>query len=229
MGHSRDPRGGAEAARDRRAIVCTEDRQGERRISGDCAVPVTELPPALRGTGAEDLEELEVTLGKEKDAAARYYKDHPIEHVETSPNAVEWGPDSDDSEGDPATTDLEMHHTFVQLSSGAGKIHKPAARDEHMPRCGSQGSRFTELGVDHSWGTDYKLCSRCFGKNAEASTCPLLCDFVLKKEGKVVLRCGRRCRSDQVEGHLNPSEPGFDPASRHRCTLHCEEVLDEDL
>ena len=122
-----------------------------------------------------------------------------------------------------------MHHTFVQLSSGAGKIHKPAARDEHMPRCGSQGSRVTELGVDHSWGTDYKLCSKCFGKNAETSTCPLLCDFVLKKEGTVVLRCGRRCRSDQVEGHLNPSEPGFDPASRHRCTLHSEEVLDEDL
>ena len=119
----------------RRAIVCTEDRQGERRISGDCAVPVTELPPALRGTGAEDLEELEVTLGKERDVAAKYYKDHPIEHVETSPNAVEWGPDSDDSEGDPATTDLEMHHTFVQLASGAGKIHKPSVGDEHMPRC----------------------------------------------------------------------------------------------
>ena len=217
---------GAEAMR--RAIVCTEDRQGERRISGDCAVPV-KLPPALRGTGAEDLEELEVTLEKERDVAAKYYKDHPIEHVETSPNAVEWGPDSDDSEGDPATMDLEMHHTFVQLASGAGKIHKPSVGDEHMPRCGSQGSRFAELGVDHSWGMNYKLCNKCFGKNAEASTCPLLCDFVLKKGGKVVLRCGRRCRGDQVEGHLNPSEQGFDPASRHRCTLHSEEVLEEDL
>ncbi|CAK9025394.1 unnamed protein product [Durusdinium trenchii] len=221
-----DPKSAGTALR--RAIVCTEDRQGERRISGDCAVPV-KLPPALRGTGAEDLEELEVTLGKERDVAAKYYKDHPIEHVETSPNAVEWGPDSDDSEGDPATMDLEMHHTFVQLASGAGKIHKPSVGDEHMPRCGSQGSRFAELGVDHSWGMNYKLCNKCFGKNAEASTCPLLCDFVLKKGGKVVLRCGRRCRGDQVEGHLNPSEQGFDPASRHRCTLHSEEVLEEDL
>ncbi|CAK9064883.1 unnamed protein product, partial [Durusdinium trenchii] len=120
---------GAEAMR--RAIVCAEDRQGERRISGDCAVPVTELP---------------------------YYKDHPIEHVETSPNAVEWGPDSDDSEGDPAITDLEMHHTFVQLSSGAGKIHKPAARDEHMPSQQPEGH--PDLGKErpsnHKGGGDDK-------------------------------------------------------------------------
>ena len=83
--------------------------------------------------------------------------------------------------------------------------------------------------MDHSWGVDYKLCNKCFGKNAESSTCPLLCDFVLVKGGRAVLRCGRRCRGDQVQGHLNPSEPGFDLSSRHRCTLHSEEVLEDDI
>ena len=212
-----------------RAVVCTEDQQGERQISGDCAVPVTELPPALRGAGAEDLEELEVTLEKEKETKTKHYRDHPLEQVETTPNGVELGPDSDDSEGDPAAPDLEMHHTFVQLASGAGRIHKPSPRDEGLPKCGSQGSRFAELQVDHSWGVDYKLCNKCFGKNAESPTCPLLCDFVLVKGGRAVLRCGRRCRGDQVQGHLNPSEPGFDLSSRHRCTLHSEEVLEDDI
>ena len=222
---------GAERGADamRRAIVCTEDGQGERRISGDCAVPVINLPPALRGAGAEDMGELELTLEKEKELSAKCHEDYPIEQVETTPNGVEMGPDSDDSEEDPATTDLEMHHTFVQLAAGAGRIHKPSHRDEGLPRCGSQGSRFAELQLDHSWGANYKLSNKCFGRNVESSSCPLLCDFVLKKNGRIILRCGRRCRGDQVEGHLNPSESGFDSDSRHRCTLHSEEVLDHDI
>ena len=223
--------GGAERATEamRRAIVCTEDQQGERQIGGSCAVPASDLPPALRDTGAADLEELEDTLAKERELLAQCYKNHPVERIEIAPNAVEQGPDSDDSEADPSATDLEMHHTFVQLTSGEGRIHKPSHRERGLPRCGSQGSGFAELQMDHSWGVDYKLCNKCFGRRTRSSACPLLCNFVLKKNDRGVLRCGRRCRGDQVPGHLNPSEPGFNLASRHRCTLHSEEVLDFDI
>lgn len=144
-------------------------------------------------------------------------------------NGVDDLVDSDDSSLDPQDTDMELYHLYVQLASGAGKVHKPSHANDGVPKCGSHGTRFADLQIGHDWGLNYQLCAKCFGRLEKEGDCPLLCDYTETADGGELVRCGRRCQGDRVQGHLLPSEPGFSSTARHRCSLHSEVVQDSDI
>lgn len=207
-----------------RAVVCRADDGGRRMLRADCGKKILDLPAEFRDPGASDAESLEAAMKQESAQIKEVYANTPPEELESTLNLADEVVDSDDSAVAPEEDDMELYHLYVQLASGTGKVHKDAA-----PRCGSHGTRFSDLQIGHDWGHTYSLCTKCFGKDDGEGSCPLLCDFVTITKDGVFKRCGRRCHAPSVQGHQLPSEPGFSAAARHRCALHSEVVQDEDI
>ena len=112
---------------------------------------------------------------------------------------------------------MTVYTTFVMVTKGSGKVHKPGMDPgvyPAVPKCNSQGQDWSELILDEHWG-DYQLCSRCFGKE---SGCEKLCEFELVRRKKY-FRCGRRCERRGRHGGVEDDEK----MKRHLCALHAEE------
>lgn len=212
-----------------RAVVCREEPDGRRVLRKECAKDILSLPPEFCGDGVSDAEILDQVAKREASLMDQRYRESPPTEGGVTLNDVDDMVDSDDSQLDPTTADMELYPVFVQLATGTGKVHKPSFIDAAFPQCGSHGTRFSDLQIGHDWGHNYSLCTKCFGKMSDESACPLLCDYIQADDDGIPTRCGRRCQESQAEGHLKPSDPGFSAAARHRCSLHSEVVQDRDL
>ena len=212
-----------------RAVICREKEDGTRILRSDCAKEILAFPEAMRGPSCETEEILQEEIKIEAELMDEAFEKANPQHFDTTPNDVDYGEDSDDSEVPPEEKDMEMFPAFVQLATGTGRVHKPSLENDGVPKCGSHGTRFADLQIGHDWGLSYQLCTKCFGKTVGDEACPLICDYVTEDADGVPTQCGRRCRGDLLEGHLRPTDEGFSRKARHRCALHCELVQEDDL
>ena len=208
----------AEGAMDalKRAVVCHKDDSGELKYRHNSRLRDQDRMAEFTENELDEQGIFDAAQQEYEEVRENIEKISEIMTVDTEGLSVS-SLESDDSRADLTKKDMELYNTFVMVSKGSGKVHKPGMDPgvyPAVPKCNSQGQDWSELILDEHWG-DYQLCSRCFGKE---SGCEKLCEFEVVRKKKY-FRCGRRCECRGRHGGVEDDEK----MKRHLCALHAEE------
>ena len=202
----------------RSAVVCFKDKKGEIQLRHTAALKSEDRMKEFMGETPADEQDI-FDLAQEEHLDRADSLDKIVEEMTEDTDGVSISSlESDDSQADPVQKDMEIYNTFVMVTKGSGKVHKPGMAPgayPAFPKCNSQGQDWSELILDEHWG-DYQLCSRCFGKEGG---CEKLCEYEVVK-GKRYFRCGRRC---ELAGRHGGIEEDEGKVRKHLCALHAEE------